>query len=232
MRDDPENHGRDSRRQAPKNWLARWAEGAIFLAFIMLATHYRPFAHLFHFEAFEQRRGHWPELLILLALWISLKETYYRIYRRDERRAETAAIKEDLLHGRIKRPPLWVRSLLLLAMLVLVCLGAFAGAHGDSQILVVTVPLFLLFALVELNIVLHPGDAMLPDARDELLAFFKARMLQAGYVTAVLALAGVYVVSLFAPKYLAWLLPILLTVTLLVPGLVYRRLDRQADADG
>jgi hypothetical protein len=85
---------------------------------------------------------------------------------------------------------------------------------------------------VELNIVLHPGDSFMPNPHDELLTFFKGRMLQAGYITAVLALACVYVVSLFAARYLTVLLPVVLTASLLVPGLVYRRLDRRADADG
>jgi hypothetical protein len=57
-------------------------------------------------------------------------------------------------------------------------------------------------------------------------------MLKAGYVTAIVALAGLYLTSLFASQYIGLLIPIVLTVSLLVPALVYRRFDQQADSGG
>jgi hypothetical protein len=54
-------------------------------------------------------------------------------------------------------------------------------------------------------------------------------MLKVGYVTAILALTALYVASLFASPYVGLLVPIALTISLLVPAFVYRRLDRQAD---
>lgn len=57
-------------------------------------------------------------------------------------------------------------------------------------------------------------------------------MLQAGYVAAIAALAAMYLVYLFAPGYMGLLLPLVLAVCLLVPSLVYIRLDRRAAADG
>ena len=89
--------------------------------------------------------------------------------------------------------------------------------------------LFLLFAAVELNFIIHPGETLRPDPHDELLLFFRARMLKVGYVTAILALTALYFASLFASPYVGLLVPIALTISLLVPALVYRRLDRQAD---
>jgi len=56
--------------------------------------------------------------------------------------------------------------------------------------------------------------------------FFRARMLKAGYVTAIAALVGLYLTSLFATQYVGLLLPIVLTVSLLVPAVIYHRLDR------
>jgi hypothetical protein len=85
---------------------------------------------------------------------------------------------------------------------------------------------------LELSTVLRPGDSVLPDPRDELLLFCRARMLKAGYVTAIVALAGLYLTSLFASQYIGLLIPIVLTVSLLVPALVYRRFDQQADSGG
>ena len=64
---------------------------------------------------------------------------------------------------------------------------------------------------------------------DELLLFFRARMLKVGYVTTILALTALYVASVFASPYIGLLVPIALTISLLVPAFVYRRLDRQAD---
>lgn len=62
--------------------------------------------------------------------------------------------------------------------------------------------------------------------------FFRARMLKAGPVTATAALVGLYLTSGFATQYVGFLLPIVLTVSLLVPVLVYHRLDRQVETDG
>ena len=90
-------------------------------------------------------------------------------------------------------------------------------------------PLFLLFAAVELNCIIYPGETLHPDLHDELLLFFRAQMLKVGYVTAILALTALYVASLFTSPYVGLLLPIALTISLLVPAFVYRRLDRQAD---
>lgn len=75
-------------------------------------------------------------------------------------------------------------------------------------------------------------DTLMPDARDELLMFFKARMLQAGYVTGIAVLAALYLIYLLAPAYIGLLIPVGLAICLLVPGLVYRHLDRQAATDG
>jgi hypothetical protein len=54
-------------------------------------------------------------------------------------------------------------------------------------------------------------------------------MLKVGYVAAILALAALYLTSLFASAYLGLIVPIALTICLLVPGFIYDRLDRQAD---
>jgi len=71
----------------------------------------------------------------------------------------------------------------------------------------------------------------LGDPHDELLNFFKARMLQAGYTTAMLSVSALFLVSLFTPKYVGVLLPVVLTISLLAPAIVYVRLDRQAGTD-
>jgi hypothetical protein len=89
----------------------------------------------------------------------------------------------------------------------------------------------MLFAMEELVIILRPGNFVFPDPHDELLAFFRARTLQVGYSIAILSLATLYLVSLFATRYLAPLLPIMLAISLLAPSFFYSRLDRRAGAN-
>ena len=46
-----------------------------------------------------------------------------------------------------------------------------------------------------------------------------------------LSLSTLFILSLPAPRYVALVLPIALTVTLLTPSPLFNRLDRQAGAD-
>ena len=131
----------------------------------------------------------------------------------------------------MKRMSLFARSVFMLLALALVVAGSLLRGPDGTPLLVVGVPMLLLLTAAELATVLLPGDAMLPDPHDELLMFFRSRMLAVGYTVAVLSLAALYVVSLFAARYVETLLPVVLAVSVLVPGLVYRRLDRRAGAD-
>jgi hypothetical protein len=218
--------------RSPRSRRRSWTYTATTIAALLLVTYFKPFAYLLGLQAFERRHGDWPEILILCAVLIVSEAIYLWGFRRPEQLAELAAVKEDLRKGRLKRVPLAARCAFLLATLGLVCIGWYAPEPHGPKILAVAVPLFLLFAVLELSTVLRPGDSLLPDPRDELLMFFRARMLKAGYVTAVAALVVLYLTSLFATQYVGLLLPIVLTVSLLVPALVYRRLDRRAETDG
>jgi hypothetical protein len=223
--------GGQSRQDHWRGW-SRWANTAGTAVAIWLVMYFKPFAYLFGLQAFERRHGHWAEISILLAVLIVSKAIYLWGFRRSEQLAELAAVKDDLRQGRLKRMPLAARCAFLLATLGLVCIGWYAPEPHSTKILALAVPLFLLFAAMELSTVLRPGDLVLPNPRDELLMFFRARMLKAGYVTAIAALVGLYLTSLFATQYVGLLLPIVLTVSLLVPALVYHRLDQQAETGG
>ena len=221
--------------QSPQaHWRGRiqWANTAVFFTAACLVVYFKPFAYLFGLQAFERRHGESAEILILIAVLIVSKAIYLWGFRRPEQLAELAALKDDLRQGRLKRMPLAARCAFLLATLGLLCIGWYAPEPHSTRILALAVPLFLLFAAMELSTVLRPGDSVLPNPRDELLMFFRARMLRAGYVTAIAALVGLYLTSLFATRYLGLLIPIVLTVSLLVPALVYRRLDYQAETGG
>lgn len=203
---------------------------AVLVVAFPLVKQYKPFAHLFGIESFEDRNGYWLEMLIVATLLGALELAW--LFGTHSGRAEFAVVKEDLLAGRIKRMPLAARCAAFLVMITLVSLGHLVREPFGTRLLAVAVPTFLLVALAELLMILQPGDSMLPDPHDELLSFFREQMLKAGFVTAILSLAILYISSLFAPEHLALFIPIALTICLLVPAFVYRRLDRRAESDG
>ena len=219
-------------KKFPHRW-SRWIETALLITGLLLVLHYTPFARLFGFESFEARHGSYMlDSQIYIAAWVVGKSIYLYFFRREQQAAERAALKDALRHARVKRMPFAARWLFILCTLSLVIFGWIASGPDRARLLAVAVPLFLLFCAVELNIIVHPGETVFPDARDELLAFFKARMLQAGYVASIAALVVLYLVALLAPRYVGLLLPAVLTGCLFVPSLVYNRLDHQAGSDG
>jgi len=194
---------------------------------------YTPFARLFGFESFEARHGGYMfDLGIYFVIWIVVETLYLTLFRRKQTAMELAETREAIASGRIKRMPLAARWLFLSFFLALVLLGSLGSGPYRMGILTLSVPLFLLFCAVEFACIVHPGEALLPNPSDELLTFFKAKMLQAGYVTAIGALAILYLSYLAAPKYVGLLLPLALAACLLIPSLVYKRLDRQAAGSG
>ena len=217
--------------QRRKLTLARSLELLALAVAIGLAAGYTPFARVFGFEGFEQRHGIWPEFVIVAVGSSLIRSLYTFLFRREQQRAEQAAWREAIVQGRLKRMSLAGRSVLLLLAVALVVGGSLMPSPDGPRLLVIGVPMLLLLAAAELATVLYPGDAVMPDPHDELLMFFKSRMLAVGYTVAVLSLAVLYVVSLFAARYVETLLPVVLALSVLVPGLVYRRLDRRAGAD-
>jgi hypothetical protein len=225
MNDQRNSRGWPRRRWTPRAALEIGVEVGVFVALVS----YSPLARL-GLADFEARHGLWPEILVAGALLVLAKVAYLRFFRREEVHAELAALRADIVSGRLKRMPLGARCGALLLALALVIGGSLMGPAGKA-LLVIGVPMFLLFAASELNILLHPGDSLMPDAKDELLMFFKARTLQVGYATAILSLAVLYIVSLFGTRYMGLLVAMVLALSLLVPAFAYRRLDRQAGLD-
>jgi len=121
--------------------------------------YFKPFSYLFGFH------GQWAEISILFAVLIVSKAIYLWGFRRSEQLAELAAVKDDLRQGRLKRMPLAARCAFLLATLGLVCIGWYAPEPHSTKILALAVPLFLLFAAMELSTVLRPGDLVLQNPR-------------------------------------------------------------------
>ena len=185
------------------------------------------FGHFLWFQRFDARHNFWAELTPIWVVCIS----FPLFFRRKARLAEQAAFREDLRQGRVKRMSLASRSAVMLVSLALVVMGSLTQGPYESICLVLGVPALLLFAAEEFNIILRPGDSVLTDRHDELLAFFRARTLQVGYSVAILSLVTVYLVSLLASRYVSVLLPIVLTISLLAPSLFYNRLDRRAGTD-
>lgn len=215
----------------PHKW-GPWAETSLLVTGALIVLRYTPFARLFGFESFEARHGGYMlDFYVYMAASLVGKSIYLYFFCRRQGAAKLGSFKDALRHGRVKRMSFVSRWLFILCTLALVILGWSAPEPHRKHILTIAVPLFLLFCAVELNCVVHPGETVMPNSNDELLAFFKARMLQAGYIAAIAALVVLYLTYLFAPTYVGLLLPAVLTACLFVPGLVYNRLDHQAGSN-
>jgi len=116
-------------------------------------------------------------------------------------------------------------------LIALVVAGELVPGWARPACLLFGVPLLFISGLEELIIILRPGEFIFPNPRDELSSFFRGRTLQAGYGVVILSLSAIFLLSLFAPRYVALALPIALTATLLTPSFLFNRLDRQAGAD-
>lgn len=176
------------------------------------------------FATFESQHGFWA---MMLCYWAIVPLWYF--FRRKRRLADEQQFRTDFRAGRLRRPSLALRCTVMLLALGLVI--AAPMVEKAEALLVIGVPLLMLFALEEMNIILRPGDSVRTDPHDEFLAFLKHRTLQVGYAVAIASIATLVVVSLFASQYLRALLPVALVISLLVPSLFFRRLDRRAGAD-
>ena len=209
-----------------------WRDGALELMDVALATatvmliHFA-LVYFSWFQRFEERHGIWASIL---PSWVGLTLVMH-FFRRKQRLKEQAVYRMDLRQGRVARMSLASRCAVMLIALTLVVASAFIQNSYGRACLLLGVPVLMLFAMEELIIILRPGNFVFPDPHDELLAFFRARTLQVGYSIAILSLATLYLVSLFAPRYLAPLLPIMLVISLLAPSFFYSRLDRRAGAN-
>jgi hypothetical protein len=224
---DDERGARTGHRHAYWRGVGLTCVDVAFLTVTSLALRFI-FGHFQWFQRFDVRQSFWAELT---ATWFAFIPYLLFFRRRKARLAEQAAFREDFRQGRVRRMSLVSRSAVILVSLALVLTGSLIQGPYGLVCLVLGVPALLLFAVEEFNIILRPGDSVITDRHDELLAFFKARTLQVGYSIAILSLITVYLVSLLASRYVSVLLPIVLTISLLAPSLLYNRLDRRAGID-
>ncbi|HEY4215177.1 MAG TPA: hypothetical protein VGM84_27140 [Steroidobacteraceae bacterium] len=202
---------------------------AAYVAICLLIWKYRPLAHLFADERLDAGGYLVIETTGLLIGWVIAKMILVRAFFRDQQRAEHDAAVTALRAGRVERASLLTRCVVQLVVLGLVTLGWIAHQQDGSWWgLLAFVPVFIVFALAELSVTLRPGDRLVPDLHDELLQFFRTRMLRAGYLTALACMLVVFLATLIAPAYASLLVLVGLSVTLLVPGFSYVRLDREA----
>jgi hypothetical protein len=194
---------------------------------VILALRFLVLQHFIWFQRFAASHEFWAQII---PTWVIVC-IFFAFFRRKSRLAEAAGFREDFRQGRVKRMSLASRSAIMLIALGLVLSGSLIQGPYSAVCLVLGVPVLLLFAVEELNILLRPGEAVRTDRHDELLAFFRARTLQLGYTVAILSLVTLYLISLFASRYVSVMLPILLTISLLAPSFLFRRLDRRAAID-
>lgn len=194
---------------------------------VILALRFLVLQHFVWFQRFDAEHTFWAQLV---PVWVVVC-IFFALFRRKARLAEAAAFRADLRQGHVRRMSLAARSAIMLTALGLVVSGSLIHGPRSTVCLVLGVPVLLLFAIEELNILLRPGESVRTDRHDELVAFFRARTLQMGYSIAILSLITLYVISLFVRQYVIVLLPILLTISLLAPSFLYRQLDRRAAID-
>jgi hypothetical protein len=180
--------------------------------------------HFPWFADFEDRHNFWATFLCYWAIYPAMY-----LFRRKRRFADQRQFRADVRAGRLRRPSLALRGTVMLLALGLVVAAPLV--ENAWPLLIIGVPVLLVFAAEEVNIILRPGEMVRTDPHDELLAFFRQRTLQVGYSVAIASIATLFVVSQFASQYLRELLPVALVVSLLVPAFYYTRLDRQAAAD-
>src|SRR5271167_4773718 len=223
-----DHDGEEKRAQRIRFWKDR-ADLLIQMALTMVTTLLLWFI-LRNFSWFQRLEEHYGYLPIcVLCLVVVIPFQYF--YRRKHYLAVSQTYSADLRQGRVKRMSLASRFAVILVALGLVVAGSFTQGPDGTFCLLLGVPAFFLLTGAELGAILRPGNSVLGDPHDELLNFFKARMLQAGYTTAMLSVSALFLVSLFTPKYVGVLLPVVLTISLLAPAIVYVRLDRQAGTD-
>jgi hypothetical protein len=224
------------RRNVSGSTRSRWVLNppgyvAIEIAAMAAAAVFKPLAHL-GLADFEARHGEWPEVVVVGLCFVVARWAYIHFFQREQFRSEWDARLKLLREGRgPRRMSLAARASCLLLALALVTAGSIVPGSNGRALLLIGVPMFVLFVVLELNILLRPGETVTPDPNDELLNFFRARTLHVGYLTAIVSLVVLYLVGLFATRYVEALLPLVLAISLLVPAFAYRRLDRRAGAD-
>ena len=175
----------------------------------------------------------WPDSLAWLLVAVIGKTVWLRVFRKEQRNAERERLRADLLNGRILRMPFAARIGGLLVSLVLAFGGALLRQVGhavEPSMFWIVWAAFLFFVLQETACLLAPGEALLPDPNDELLAFFRGRVLKAGFSAAVASLATVSLLACFLPVAVAPALPVCLAASVLLPACLLRRFEHEADA--
>ena len=173
----------------------------------------------------------WPDTLAWLLIAIVGETVWSRCTRRG--RAARARRRADLLAGRVLRMPFAARVGVLLGSMVLV-LGVVAlrrsGHAVEPGMVAIAWVVFLTAVLHETACLMLPGASVLPDPRDELMAFFRGRVLMAGFAAAIASLALVSLLAVFLPAAMVAALPVCLAASVLIPAWLLRRLEREADA--
>jgi hypothetical protein len=182
-----------------------------------------------HYELYQTLRENHGFMTGIATALAALIPYYYLSRRR--RQTERAAFAAALRQGQITRTSLASRSVVLLVTLCLVVAGLQLKSPSGPILLLLGVPTLLLFAIEELNIVLRPGKTVSLRPSDELTVYFRGKSLLIGYAVTVVLLMVVFVVSLFATRYVVILLPAALIISLLIPSFIYSRLDIHADAN-
>ncbi len=212
-----------------------WARNLATTASLMLIWAFHPITSLLGWPESGKTIHTWPDTLAWLVLAIGGQALWRHHYRRNQSRADKEQLRADLLNGRLKRISFGSRVFGLLGCLTLVVCGEtfrHAGRTTDTTLLLLAWMAFLFFILQETVMLIKPGESLLPDPNDELLAFLRGRALAVGFAAAILGLVAMSLLALLRSDLLALVMPVCLTVSVLVPAWRLHRLEKEADAAG
>lgn len=215
----------------PWLWLRVLPGVALLIAFIS----FHPVERVLHQDHDLSNPLTWKDALAWLVIMVLIKETWMRLFRRQQLQDEKQKLRTDLLAGHLQRMSFTARTIGTFVSLLLVLLGEWSWYHNaraSIPFLSISGVLFLFFVLQEVSILLVPGNSLLPNRNDELLSFFSARVLRIGFAFAIAGLTVMSLLALFRPSVLAPILPIWLALSVFLPALRLNRYEHEADVGG
>lgn len=229
-----------SGNQRLEDYLARpstWVRAVIFTATMMAVVAAHPVERLLGWQYDRSNLfspvASWPDTLAWLLVAMAGQTVWLRVFRKEQSRIDRERLRADLLEGRILRMPFAARIGGLLASIVLAFGGMLLRQTGhviEPAIFWTVWAGFLFFVLQETAFVLVPGEALVPEPDDELLAFLRGRVLKVGFATVVLSLCTISLLAIVLPIAVATVMPICLLASVFLPACLLRRLEYEADA--
>lgn len=206
-----------------------WVEKVLIVGTLIAAGRYQPVEALLRLPKSTSGLP-WRDATVWLICACFVKTVWTHTFRAEENKAERRALRAALLADRLPHMDIRVRIAGLLMSLGFLLLVS-SERHPDLRGHCLAWSLFALFVLIELSILLVPSESMLPKPSDEFLIFLRARVARAGFLTALVGLFGVAIAASFGGHAASLATPVGIAAGVLVPSVILRRLEQEADAE-